>query len=295
MSSDAAAHGQRTDRYFVPEPSAWPFVLTFGLALTVLGVGRALEGRPMWEGFVIPGVPIALWIIYRWCLGVARESERGAYNLQVDRTFRWAMSFFIFSEVMFFGGFFGALFYARVLSVPWLSGAGAKLFTGLQLWPDFTATWPSNGPGHVGGAFQTIPPWGVPFLNTLCLLSSGVTITYAHHKLREGKRALCIVGMIATIALGCMFLRLQAGEYIEAYTKLNLTLHSGVYGSTFFMLTGFHGLHVTLGTLMLIIITIRLAVGHFTPDHHFGFEGVAWYWHFVDVVWVGLFVLVYIL
>ena len=293
MASDAAA--PRTDRYFVPAPSAWPFALTMGLVSVIFGAGRYLEGRSLWQGFVLVGVVWALWIIFRWCRGVALESEAGVYNGQVDRTFRWGMSWFIFSEVMFFGGFFGALFYTRVLSVPWLAGAGAKLWTGLVLYPHFTATWPSNGPDHVGGVFSTIAPWGVPFLNTLCLLTSGVTITMAHHRLKEGKRGQTIFWMLLTIGLGLAFLRLQAGEYIHAYTELNLTLHSGVYGSTFFMLTGFHGMHVTLGTLMLIIITIRLALGHFKPDHHFGFEGVAWYWHFVDVVWVLLFILVYIL
>jgi cytochrome c oxidase subunit III len=281
-------------RYFVPEPSYYPFVLTAGLVLTVISVWGLLEDRnTTWT--VYAGVPLAIWIIFRWFRKVAHESEGAFYNPQVDRTFRWGMSWFIFSEVMFFGAFFGALFYARGLSVPWLGGEGAKLSTNLFLWQGFENEWPSNGPGNVGGEFETIPEWGVPFLNTVLLVTSSFTVTWAHHALKEGKRQACILWMFVTVALGATFLFFQAGEYVEAYRELNLTLGSGIYGSTFFMLTGFHGMHVTLGTLMLIIITLRLMSGHFKPDYHFGFEGVAWYWHFVDVVWIGLFTFVYVI
>jgi cytochrome c oxidase subunit III len=239
------------------------------------------------------GLALTFAIIFLWFRGVARESEGGLYGAQVDRTYRWSMAWFIFSEVMFFGAFFGALFYARGLSLPWLGGEGTKVETHLNLWPNFAASWPSNGPANMGGAFSTIPAFSVPFLNTLILLTSGVTLTFAHHALKANKRGTTIVWMWATVALGCLFLYYQAEEYIEAYNALNLTMKSGIYGSTFFMLTGFHGMHVTLGTLMLLIITLRLMAGHFKPDSHFGFEGVAWYWHFVDVVWIGLFVVVY--
>ncbi len=293
-----ATHGSSTasSRYFVPAPSAWPFYLTAGLFSLLYGVSSMLEDRPLpWKLLITVGVVIVLGVVTSWIRGVARESESGAYNAQVDRTYRWGMSWFIFSEVMFFAAFFGALFYARTLVIPWLGGVGAKLSTHLTLWPAFEATWPSNGPGGVGGAFETIPPWGVPFLNTCLLLSSGVTITLAHHALKAAKRAQCILWMIATVGFGATFLWFQAHEYMEAYSTLNLTLGSGVYGSTFFMLTGFHGMHVTLGTIMLMVITLRLILGHFKPDSHFGFEGVAWYWHFVDVVWIGLFVFVYVL
>jgi len=241
------------------------------------------------------GVPLALFIIWSWFRKVAHESEGAFYNPQVDRTFRFSMMWFIFSEVMFFGAFFGALFYARGLSVPWIGGEGAKLSTNLFLWPGFEAEWPTNGPGNVGGDFETIPEWQIPFLNTVLLVSSSFTVTWAHHALKESKRQACILWMLATVALGSTFLGFQIYEYAHAYTELNLTLGSGVYGSTFFMLTGFHGMHVTLGTIMLAVITLRLAVGHFKPDSHFGFEGVAWYWHFVDVVWIGLFTFVYVL
>jgi cytochrome c oxidase subunit 3 len=197
------------------------------------------------------------------------------------------MSWFIFSEVMFFAAFFGALFYARVLSVPWLGEIDQKL-----LWPDFQAVWPTAGPG-ITEHFSTMGAWGIPALNTALLLSSGVTVTWAHWALKENNRGQLILGMIATIALGATFLGFQAYEYIHAYTELNLKLSTGIYGSTFFMLTGFHGFHVTLGVIMLTVILFRCIAGHFRPDHHFAFEAVSWYWHFVDVVWLLLFVLVY--
>ena len=283
------------NKYFVPDGSYYPFALTAGLAAVIVGVWGYLEQKHLGILPVLLGSAAAIAIIYRWFYKVSHESEGGFYGPQVDRTFRWGMSFFIFSEVMFFGAFFGALFYARQLSVPWIGGEGAKVSTNLLLWPGFETTWPTNGPGNVGGAFETIPEWEIPFFNTILLVTSSFTVTWAHHALKESKRTACILWMIVTVALGSTFLYFQAYEYHHAYTELNLTLGSGVYGSTFFMLTGFHGMHVTLGTIMLIIITLRLAFGHFKPESHFGFEGVAWYWHFVDVVWIGLFTFVYVL
>lgn len=164
-----------------------------------------------------------------------------------------------------------------------------------MLWPHFTAAWPTNGPDGAGGHFEGMEAWGIAAINTVLLITSSFTITIAHHKLKDDKRVPCILWMCATVALGATFLCCQAYEYFHAYTAQGLTLHSGVYGATFFMLTGFHGLHVTIGTIMLITITCRLIAGHFKPNHHFGFEGVAWYWHFVDVVWICLFVFVYVL
>ncbi|HEY0973611.1 MAG TPA: cytochrome c oxidase subunit 3 [Solimonas sp.] len=290
MGSLATAN---TERYFVPQPSAWPFILTVGLVALLGGTASFLEDGGIGPIPIWAGLALSIYIIYRWFRGIAQESEGGHYGPQVDRTYRWGMSWFIFSEVMFFGAFFGALFYARDLSLPWLSGDGSKIATHLFLWPGFEAVWPSNGPASLGGDFETIPAFGLPLINTFLLLASGVTITLAHHALKEGKRTACIWWMWATIALGALFLFFQAEEYVHAYNDLNLTLGSGIYGSTFFMLTGFHGMHVTLGTIMLIVITLRLMKGHFKPESHFGFEGVAWYWHFVDVVWLGLFVVVY--
>ncbi|MFT4045551.1 MAG: cytochrome c oxidase subunit 3 [Solimonas sp.] len=293
MGASAAHDAHRNERYFVPAPSVWPFILTAALVCLVAGVSSFLEDDHIGPLPIYFGGALAIAVIFLWFRDIVSESEGGQYSAQVDRTYRWGMSWFIFSEVMFFGAFFGALFYARELSLPWLGGEGAKVATNLFLWPGFEAVWPSNGPANAGGAFQTIPAFSVPLLNTILLLSSGVTITLAHHALKAGKRLPCILWMWATVGFGVAFLYFQAHEYLEAYTELNLTLHSGVYGSTFFMLTGFHGMHVTLGTIMLITITLRLMKGHFKPDSHFGFEGVAWYWHFVDVVWLGLFVVVY--
>jgi cytochrome c oxidase subunit 3 len=198
------------------------------------------------------------------------------------------MSWFIFSEVMFFAAFFGALFYMRILSVPWLSSGD----TLEQLWPSFAPHWPVSGPG-IEETFTPMGAWGIPAINTLILLTSGVTVTIAHWGLKKNNRAQLIWGLVATVALGILFLGLQAYEYVHAYHELNLTLEMGAYGATFFMLTGFHGFHVTVGTIMLIVILGRSMAGHFTADHHFAFEGVSWYWHFVDVVWLLLFVLVY--
>jgi cytochrome c oxidase subunit 3 len=195
---------------------------------------------------------------------------------------------------MFFAAFFGALFWARTFSVPTLGNLENAL-----LWPDFKALWPSMQAGITASPagtvepFTTMGPWPIPTINTAILLTSGVTLTLAHHALREGHRGMTIAWMWLTVLLGIVFLGFQAFEYHHAYTELNLKLSSGIYGSTFFMLTGFHGFHVFVGMLMLLFITIRLMRGHFTPDRHFGFEGAAWYWHFVDVVWLGLYIVVY--
>jgi cytochrome c oxidase subunit 3 len=241
------------------------------------------------------GLVFLALILFKWFADVITESLRGYYNKQVDTSFRMGMVWFIFSEVMFFAAFFGALFYARQYALPWLGGEGDGVATNNLLWPEFSAAWPSSGPGQVGGTFQTIPAWGLPLLNTLILLTSGVTVTIAHHALKAAKRGTLLVFLGLTVLLGGLFLYFQADEYIHAYHELNLTLGSGIYGSTFFMLTGFHGAHVTLGTIMLAIIWLRCLRGHFNRDDHFAFEAVAWYWHFVDVVWLGLFLFVYVL
>ncbi len=281
--------------YYVPHGTKWPMTGSIGLATMLVSAALWLNGSDsaMWTFYV--GVAIIIYMVFGWFGQVIRESEAGMYNAQVDTSFRMGMSWFIFSEVMFFACFFGALFYARALVVPWLGGEGNNASTNEILWQGFSATWPTNGPGEVGGEFGTIPAFGIPFLNTLILLFSGVTITLAHHALKEDKRRQLVGWLAATVLLGAIFLYFQAYEYIHAYRDLGLTLGSGIYGSTFFMLTGFHGLHVTLGAIMLFVIMIRCIRGHFRPESHFGFEAVAWYWHFVDVVWLGLFIFVYVL
>ncbi|RPD85132.1 cytochrome c oxidase subunit 3 [Luteimonas sp. 100069] len=285
---------QDPDIYFVPHDSKWPVFASVALFVTMLGLAswfnEASWGRPMF--FV--GIAVLALILFKWFADVILESVSGYYNRQVDVSFRMGMVWFIFSEIMFFAAFFGALFYARTLSLPWLGGEGSGAMTNAVLWDGYSAAWPSGGPGAVGGAFQTIPAWGLPLLNTLILLASGITITIAHHGLRAAHRTRLLVFLGATILLGSVFLFFQIEEYVHAYRDLNLTMGSGIYGSTFFMLTGFHGAHVTLGTIMLIVIWLRCYRGHFTREHHFAFEAVAWYWHFVDVVWLILFLFVYV-
>lgn len=286
-----AEHGS----YYVPEPSYWPIVGSIGLTTTLVGVANWLHNH--WTGMYLffTGLLILSIMMFGWFGTVIKESVSGKYDDQVDRSFRWAMGWFIFSEVCFFGVFFAALFYSRWWSVPILGGDIPSL-THYMLWPDFQATWPllKNPNNHIfAGASEHMAAWGLPAINTLILLTSGVTITWAHWGLKMANRKQLVIGLMMTVALGVAFLFCQAYEYSEAYHVMNLTLQSGIYGTTFFMLTGFHGAHVTIGTIMLIVITLRSMAGHFSAHDHFAFEAVAWYWHFVDVVWLFLFVFVY--
>ncbi|WP_374602261.1 cytochrome c oxidase subunit 3 [Arenimonas sp.] len=281
--------------YYVPHHSPWPFVGSITLFTTMVGVTNWFNGHAWGQPVFYIGLVATLAVLFGWFGNVIAESVSGKYNEKVDASFRMGMMWFIFSEIMFFAAFFGALFYTRQFALPWLSGVGDGSLTNQFLWQGFSAGWPSNGPAEIGGSFQTISAWGLPLVNTLLLLSSGVTITIAHHALKANKRGSLLFWLGATIALGAIFMVVQGYEYYHAYADLGLTLGSGIYGSTFFMLTGFHGMHVLLGTIMLTIIWLRCLKGHFSPDHHFGFEAVAWYWHFVDVVWLGLFMFVYVL
>jgi cytochrome c oxidase subunit 3 len=285
------SHAQ--DRYYVPHGSHWPIVGSVGLLFLMVGVSTWLNGADVGFWIMLAGFATIIVMVTGWFSTVIGENQSGVYNAQVDTSFRMGMFWFIFSEVMFFAAFFGALFYARNMSVPWLGGASNNFFTNLLLWPNYESTWPTNGPGDVGGSFEAMEPFGLPLINTAILLTSSVTVTIAHHSLIAGKRGTLTVFLAATFLLGFTFVYLQAHEYIYAYEHMNLKLTTGIYGSTFFMLTGFHGMHVTLGAIMLTVIWLRVMKGHFTPEKHFGFEGVAWYWHFVDVVWVGLYVFVY--
>ena len=291
------AHAQTTpapaDKYYVPHSSPWPIVGSVALFTTVAGASLWLNDAGIGPTVFAFGLALLAFMFGGWFGAVIKESESRVYNQKVDRSFRMGMMWFIFSEVMFFSAFFGALWYARQYSVPWLGGEGVKASTNYLLWQDFEAAWPTNGPAAIGGDFEVIPAFGLPAINTAILLTSGVTITIAHHALKAGKRNILNIFLALTVLLGFTFVFLQAEEYIEAYRHLNLTMGSGIYGSTFFMLTGFHGFHVTVGAVMLTVILIRCLRGHFTPTNHFAFEGVAWYWHFVDVVWLGLFIFVY--
>lgn len=281
--------------YYVPKPSHWPLVGSIGLTTTLVGAASWLHHD--WYGpyiFVL-GLMILFFMMFGWFGQVIYENQKGLYDLQVDRSFRWAMCWFIFSEVCFFSVFFGALFFSRLWSVPILGGDYHPI-THITLWSNFNAHWPllanPNNQSFVG-AEEAMGAWGLAAINTLILLTSGVTITWAHWALKLKHRKQLLVSLGLTVALGILFLTLQAYEYHEAYTEMGLTLNAGIYGATFFMLTGFHGLHVTIGTIMLIVIWLRCRKGHFTPKRHFGFEAAAWYWHFVDVVWLFLFIFVY--
>ncbi|HPE60495.1 MAG TPA: cytochrome c oxidase subunit 3 [Thiolinea sp.] len=285
-SSNDAPH------YYVPHQTIWPFMMSVGLTGLVLGFIHYLNGDSG-TFLMLAGAGLLIYTLFRWFGEVISESEGRQYGKWEDGSFRLGMSWFIFSEVMFFAAFFGALFYARVLSVPWLGGAGEEAETHNLLWSAYQAMWPTNGPADVGGEFEAMPAWGLPAINTLILLSSGVTVTWAHHALKANNRQHLVYGLAATVGLGFLFVILQAVEYSHAYGEMNLTLHSGIYGSTFYMLTGFHGMHVTLGAIILTVVLFRAIKGHFTPQNHFAFEAAAWYWHFVDVVWLGLFIFVY--
>jgi cytochrome c oxidase subunit 3 len=318
--------------YYLPQPSGWPLIGSLGLFLTTLGFAFSLpvDGSTVcpaegcaslnnWKWVMFAGMAVIAFMMYGWFSTVVRESEGGQYNAQVDRSFRMSMGWFIFSEVMFFAAFFGALFYIRVIMLPQLNGTEtneAQSFTHLWLYSHFKDVWPIGKPGLansegsiIGGlvladgvdkvvkgkSFASMHAWWIPTLNTALLITSSVTVTIAHHALRAGHRSKLNLWLLITIILGFIFVGFQAFEYYEGYHKYNLTLQGGAYGTTFYMLTGFHGLHVTIGATMLLFILFRCLKGHFTAERHFGFEAAAWYWHFVDVVWIGLFIFVYIL
>ena len=287
-------------RYYVPHSSRWPIIGSSALAVLAFGAVHFIQqstdkveteasfGAPI---FYI-GLALIAYMFFGWFRTVLSESVGGMNSKLLDRSFRMGMAWFILSEIMFFAAFFGALFYARLITVPWLAGAGTNLETHVLLWPDFADTWPLfMTPG--GTTTEAMEAWGLPFINTCILVTSSVTVTFAHWALKKNQRLPLAIWLGLTVALGISFLTLQVVEYMEAYNELGLTLGSGIYGSTFFMLTGFHGAHVTMGTIMLFVILLRCLRGHFSPENHFGFEAASWYWHFVDVVWLFLFTFVY--
>lgn len=295
--SSSASH----EPYYVPAQSRLPVWMAFAMFLFVFGFasilvdrkGGVIDSNAHW--FFIAGASLLAIVLYNWFSQVIRENHAGLNSEQLNRSYVWGMGWFIFSEVMFFAAFFGALFYVRSLVGPWLGGEGEKGVTN-YLYEGFEFSWPlmTNPDNNLfQGPQGIINAFGLPLVNTIILVASSITLTVAHHALRDEKRKQLIAWLGVTILLGLIFLFFQGEEYYEAYAHLGLTLESGIYGSTFFMLTGFHGAHVTIGTLMLIVQFFRAIKGHFKPDDHFGFEAAAWYWHFVDVVWLCLFVLVY--
>jgi cytochrome c oxidase subunit 3 len=272
---------EHSSGYYVPAPSYWPIVGSCALLCLAGGFILFLAKVAAGPWVMALGAALLAGMLFGWFGTVIRENQMGLSAGQVDTSFRWGMACFIFSEVMFFAGFFGALFYARHFAIPWLASAQT-------LWPGFTPAWPSAGPAP-HDPFTPMAAWGIPAINTLILLSSGAMITWAHWGLQRQQRRQLQIGLLLTITLGVVFLVLQAHEYLAA----GFTIRTGIYGATFYMLTGFHGLHVTLGVIMLTVIAGRVFAGHFDGQHHFAFEATAWYWHFVDVVWLMLFVFVY--
>lgn len=290
------------DHYYVPEQSPWPFITAVSLFTVALGAatfiqqnsGSGIVTNTGTSGqYILPlGVAGIFCMMFFWFRDTIHESRNHMNSAQLDHSYRMGMMWFIFSEVMFFGAFFGALFYARNFSVPWLAGEGEKFMTHELLWPNFQNLWPLTVMPD-GRTTTAMPAWGLPFINTVLLVSSSIAVSKAHHYLLDEKRGLLVLNLIITLILGYSFLALQVMEYHHAYTELALRLDAGIYGTTFFMLTGFHGMHVTIGAIMLTVMLIRILKGHFTPDNHFAFQAASWYWHFVDVVWLFLFVCVY--
>ena len=315
------------EKYYVPEKSKLATFATIGLITSIFGAASVMNdmtfGDPdastsSWSIFIF-GLFVFVATLFCWFRLAIKENIAGMNSAQLKKSYVLGMFWFIFSEVMFFFAFFGALFYVRALVGPWLAGEGeAGRMNGL-LWEGFEYSWPmmqtpqeavggagdqpiaNNGSftsAHQSMAFAEATAWymWLPLWNTLILLSSSVTVHIAHLGLLDGNKKKFNLWLGITVAMGIVFLFLQAAEYYEAYEHFGLTLNSGIYGSTFFMLTGFHGFHVAMGMTMLLIQWLRsVRGGHFTADDHFGFEAASWYWHFVDVVWVFLFLFVYIL
>ncbi|MES2663678.1 MAG: cytochrome c oxidase subunit 3 [Pseudomonadota bacterium] len=289
-----------TTNYYVPDQSPWPFATAACLFVTAWGAASTIQqhsGVVSNDGtlgtyILIAGLVGILSCMFLWFRDTVRESIGGLNSHQMDISYRMGMAWFIFSEVMFFCAFFFALFYTRWFAVPWLGGEGAKGIAQEILWPNFQAMWPLVSMPD-GRTVQAMQPWGLPAINTALLLTSGIFLTIAHHAIKTMNRPKILLNLGITILLGSIFMCVQAYEYYHAYHEMGLTLNAGIYGSTFFMLTGFHGLHVTIGTIILMVLWLRVAKGHFTADNHFAFEAGAWYWHFVDVVWIFLFIVVY--
>ena len=218
------------DRYYIPHGSHWPVVGSVGLLFLMLGVSTWLNGSDLGFYIMMTGVGIMVIMLLGWFGTVIGEDQKGVYNAQVDQSFRQGMMWFIFSEVMFFAAFFGALFYARNMSIPWLGGDSNNFFTNLLLWTGYESTWPTNGPAAVGGEFQKMGPMGLPLINTAILLTSSITVTIAHHALIAGNRNVLKLFLALTFILGFIFVYLQGVEYIHAYQDMNLKLTTGIYG-----------------------------------------------------------------
>ena len=303
-----------TQNYYVPDQSRFPIFMAVSLFLLVMGASSTINNLGDADNnsvyILYAGFLSLFTTLFFWFRQVVKEHLAGLDSNQLKTSYVYGMAWFIFSEVMFFAAFFGALFYVRNFAVPWLGGVGEKGIgvAALDLWDGFESAWPlietpDKGADYKDTGFTSMSWPGfdkaltwLPLWNTIVLLSSSLTVHHAHVGLKNGNRKQFNVWLGITVTLAVIFVFLQAAEYYAAYTHYGLTLNSGIYGSTFFMLTGFHGFHVMMGGIMLGIMLARsLFAGHFEDHDHFGFEAASWYWHFVDVVWVMLFLFVYIL
>lgn len=252
--------------FHLVDPSPWPLVASLGALATTFGGVLYMHNFVGGSILLLSGLAITLYVMFTWWRDIVREATyEGQHTKDVQLGLRYGMILFIVSEVMFFFGFFWAFFHS-------------------SLSPSF----------DIGGVFppagiEVLNPWEVPLLNTAILLTSGATVTWAHHAIVAGSRRDAIFGLMVTVILAGLFTMLQIFEYCTA----PFTISDSVYGATFFMSTGFHGFHVFIGTCFLFVCLVRLIFHHFTREHHFGFEAAAWYWHFVDVVWLFLFVSIY--
>ena len=302
-----------TQNYYVPDQSRFPIFMAFSLFLLVMGASSTInslgDSNSNSVYILYAGFASLFTTLFFWFRQVIKEHLAGLDSSQLKTSYVYGMAWFIFSEVMFFAAFFGALFYVRNFAVPWLGGEGENGVgvAALDLWDGFESSWPLITTPDKGAEYALAeksmawPGWGhalewLPLWNTIVLLSSSVTVHFAHVGLKNGNRKKFNLFLGITVGLALIFVGLQAAEYYEAYAHYGLTLNSGIYGSTFFMLTGFHGFHVMMGGVMLAVMLARsVFAGHFEDHDHFGFEAASWYWHFVDVVWVMLFLFVYIL
>lgn len=283
--------------YYVPASSKWPIIGALAFLFLGFGAAKWLHGNT--SGPILTGIGALLFIymLFGWFGDVIKEHRQGKLdNPQVIRSFRWGVIWFIFTEIALFAALFGALLYARFVSVAQLGGAGDGMWTHILIWPSFNATWPlltNPNPSLYLSAKAAMNTWGIPALNTLVILLSGACITAAFWGVLKNDRKQAIAFLFFTIVLGITFLVLQVNEYWHAYTVTGVKLSSGIYGSTFYMITGLDGLHVFAGVIMLTVILWRLIRGDFTSTNHFGFAAVFWYWHFVEFIWLMVFILVY--
>jgi cytochrome c oxidase subunit 3 len=267
----ADAHAKHHD-YHLVDPSPWPIIGAISAFCLAIGFISAMHGASWW--WPVPGALGVLYTMFGWWTDVVKESHSGYHTRAVQLHLRYGMIMFIASEVMFFVAWFWAFF-------------DASLFAGE---PAQVARVQATGGHWPPAGIAVFDPWHLPFLNTLILLTSGTTVTWAHHALLHNDRRGLKWGLALTIVLGVLFTSIQAYEYAHAAFSFG----GNIYGATFFMATGFHGFHVIVGTIFLTVCLIRAFLGHFTPQQHFGFEAAAWYWHFVDVVWLFLFACIYV-